>query len=742
VIPLQASIQKRRPLRLLVAGIAMLAAVTTLAILYGIFPGLRPSAGMQQFFLGLAACYAEHLPESIRCDAVAQPGGYTTMFGLPVVLMISALYRLGLALDMAGMAVEAVMVAVAALGAHRLFTALGMRTRLSMLMVFVFLSSPIVFAQDSFGPLRLGFALVPLYGWLDYHFAKRIRRVDRRGELLRLALAGLLVLSISRSFALYTDGYSFIMGLLLSAALVGSQWLPVARAGRTVRATLLPLVFALPTLVAYIAYRSYVGGAVESTVMPIDYFRGQGVDLFALAVPSMMHWLPGALGWSHQLTGWMTYSDGPNVTLVYLGWSLIIPALVLTAKVIRGRGPESVRGEAMLLVAMTVAVLILSLGPSLKVADFREQPRPERGIVFDDYRMPESAATLSLGTDWVYQHVPGVRNMRAVYRWLLLAKLGLVILAGLFLECMLRRNGRRPVAYLVVALLLLELMPDIVARFTYGERNYRQYHALVEDALGSLKATGLTGRRVVFVNSDPDGGANHYLANFLCPLADLRCFNLGGDKSLQVARLEWPHALRELSRGRHVVSNLRELLLDRSVDHVVMPLFSLRQAAYYWPPSAADVRQRLEYARKVADGIPARIERQAWFVVLRADAAQLRDMRSERAPEAGKVVEIDGWGPSAAEPEDGFNVQSDGRSSFWVRVMAISEPMGRFALVLDGEEMETFHRGRIISARFWKESDLRALETGEYPLQILDRESNRIQDLGMFKIVSRRPAGQ
>lgn len=721
--------------RMLLVFVMLVAAILVLGILYGVFPGLRPSAGMRQFFLGLAACYAEHLPTGIRCDAIAQPAGYTTMFGLPVVLVVALLYKFGVALDLAGLIVEAAFIALAAWGAHRLFVALGMRAWLSWIMVFLFISSPIVFAQDGYGPLRLGFALVPLYGWLDFHFARRIRTGDG-STTLRTMLVGLVVLSLSRSFGLYTDGYSFMMGLMLSASLLGSQWLLAAWQRRWIAVAVLPALFVVPTLVAYVGYRAYVGETVESAVMPIDFFRGQGVDLFALAVPSAMQWFASALGWAHQLDGWKSFSDGPNVLLVYLGLFLVLPALVFAAMVFLGRGLRRLRVEAVLVTMMTIAALILSLGPSLKIADFRDQPPPGRSIVFNDYLMPESAASLSLGTDWIYLDVPGVQNMRAVYRWMLLVKLGLLILAGMLLETLLTRDRRHPLAFVLIGLLVIELLPNVPERINYGERQYRHHHSFVDQALASLKSMGLEGSRVAFVNADPGPESNHYLANFVCPLADLKCFNLGGDKSLQVARLEWPKALRELSRGRHVVGNLRELMLGSSVDHVVMPLFSLRHAAYWWPPQDAVVEQHLEYARKIARQIPAEVERHDWFVRLRADKSVLRAGIRDEPAQAGTIVEIDAWGPQRIARGSGFNIQSDGRSAFWIRLAEVSGPLGRFVLVFDGEQLETFHGGDIISARFWKEDDLQALASGDYPVQILDRETNRIQDIGVFQVVA------
>jgi len=722
--------------RMVLVLVAVVGAILVLSILYGIFPGLRPTAGMRQFFLGLAACYAEHLPTAIRCDAIAQPAGYTTMFGLPVVLLVSLLYKAGVALDLASQIVEAAFIALAAWGAHRLFLALGMRGWLSWVIVFLFLASPIVFAQDGYGPLRLGFALVPLYGWLDFHFAQRLARSNDsdRSTLFRVLVIGFLVLSLSRTFALYTDGYSFMMGMMLSATLLGSQCLSMAWQRRWVSMAVLPLLFIVPTMVAYVGYRAYVGATVESTVMPLDFFRGQGVDLFALAVPSTTQWFASALGWAHQLSGWMTFSDGPNVSLVYLGWFLVLPALVLAVMALIGRGLQRFRLEALLLATMTLAALILSLGPSLKIADFRDQPPPDRSIVFNDYLMPESAATASLGTDWIYMEVPGVQNMRAVYRWMLLVKLGLLILAGMFLEALLKRDPRHPLAFGLIVLLMIELLPNLPARIQYGESQYRHHHAFVDQALASLQSMGLEGGRVVFVNAEANAGSNHYLANFLCPLADLKCFNLGGDKSLLIARLEWPKALRELSRARYVVGNLRQLLLGSTVDHVVMPLFSLRHAAYWWPPHESVVQQHLEYAREIARQIPAEVERHDWFVVLRADKSGLSAGPLDEPLQSGPVVDIEAWGPRGVAYGSGFNVQNDGRSAFWVKLAEASDPLDRLVLVFDGEQLETFHGGDVISGRFWKESELRGREPGDYQLQILDRETNRIQDIGEFRI--------
>lgn len=713
-------------------ALAVVMGASLLTIVYGLAPGLLPSAGMQQFFLGLARCYAEHLP-ALRCDAVAQPAGYTTVFGLPYVLPVAVLDRLGMPLLLAGRAVELAYLALALAGGVALCRTLAMRWSIALLVSGLLLVSPIVYAQDNYGPLRIGFSLLAFYGWVDLAMARRIALCRNAAALFAVSVMAIIASTIVRSMALFMDGYSFVMGLMLSAAVITPVvgGLVVRQRGTPAAAAL--LVYCIPTVLAYWLYTTYVGSAVEEAVMPIDFFRGQGVDLYALAVPSAMQGWAAMLDLHHSLNGWMTYSDGPSVQYVYPGWALIIAAIATCGVFLRRARADRRMPAVMALAAMLLAALVLAMGPSLKLADFREEPPPGRFIEFSDYLMPASAATATLGTAWLYQSVPGVRNMRAVYRWMLLVKLGALIVAGLLLDWMADRRRWRYPALILALLIVAESVPNVAERFARGQQQLDTYQAFQNDALDSLRKMGLEGKRVLLLPYEPDGDWNHFTANFLCPMAALECFNVGGDKSLVMAKSSWPLELRELSRGRWVQSNVEALLFNPVIDEIVIPLFSLRGAAYVWPPSTRQVEDNLQEALALAESAGASATRQGWFVRLsrpESESPVAAPVRLDAPP-----IEVADWGPRSGSFGHGFNVQMDGRSAFWVLFSEGSSPRDAYMLSLDERVLETFNDARVLSGRLAYRSDRDSFPPGRYPLRLHDRASGRVIVLGEFEVL-------
>lgn len=709
-----------------------------LAFLYKLGPGLLPSAGMQQFFLGLAKCYAGDLP-ALRCDSIAHPEGYKIAFGLPYVLPVAVLERVGLPLILAGKLVALAFLMVALVGATELSRNLGMRFFIALSIAALFLMSPIVYAQDGYGPLRLGFALLPLYVWTDQRIVQRLASVDERRALIAVFFTSVVMLSLVRTFALFMDGYSFVMALALSGALILARSIGYLASREYRRALMLLGVFCISVLVAYLLYRAYVGASVENTVMPIDFFRGQGVDLYALLVPSAMHWWAEMSGLHHQLNGWLTYSDGPNVAFVYLGISLV-PFLLLAAVLVFRRAVDITQKQNLITLSLVFLFgFLLALGPSLKLADFRDEPPPPRSIQFSDYLMPESAATLSLRTDWLYQEVPGIRNMRAVYRWMLLVKLAILLIAGLVLEHLSRSGSGKVWVIPLMILMLIDLAPNFPQQSGSGKKNLVQFRSFEADALSSFVRLGLQGKRVLLVPASTNADWNHFTANYLCPLSGAKCFNLGGDKSLMQARLSWPNAIREISRGRWVEGNLASIAGGDHVDELLIPLFSLREAAYRWPPSPHQVKMQLEQAERLARSAGLAGERSGWFYRL---APHSGHPSSREAKSEASDLNIVRWGPKAGSFAEGFNVQHDGRSAFWVLFNEEQPPEQAYVLLLGSLELETFNAGAVLSGRLISPSDAERLSPGSYSLKILDRATGSVSEVGTFELLESDVVGR
>jgi hypothetical protein len=94
------------------------------------------------------------------------------------------------------------------------------------------------------------------------------------------------------------------------------------------------------------------------------------------------------------------------------------------------------------------------------------------------------------------------------------------------------------------------------------------------------------------------------------------------------------------------------------------------------------------------------------------------------------------WGPKAGSFVKGFNIQSDGRSAFWILFDENQLPEEAFVLLLDGLELETFNAGAVLSGRLLRASDRARFEPGgKYPLEIRDRASGRTWPVGLFEVL-------
>ncbi len=371
----------------------------------------------------------------------------------------------------------------------------------------------------------------------------------------------------------------------------------------------------LSIVVAYGLYSKYLG--VEAfTPMPTDFFRGQGIDLFALAAPSSAIWLFARLGWHHTLTASEAYSDGHNLTDVYIGWIFIVMALAGVA--IAWRRRISNRVLVGLVVGGAVAFL-LALGPSLKIADFRSAVNRPGGLPAGaDYTMRSDEATITTGLAWVYTHVPGINTMRALYRWELLVRLALIALVLVSLTWM-AAHGWRWVVLLVVALLTLETLPSFASARERTARADATVEAFTADVVAPLKEFLEPGERVLLVNPAPGGsGANSYLSNWICPMLEVSCYNAGGDKGIELARKSQPAAaVAAMASSEGLAANVAELFRSDAVDAVVLVNFDMRANAYYWPTAEGARLTSLAAASSIVGSGEYEVAVTPWAIVLR-----------------------------------------------------------------------------------------------------------------------------
>jgi hypothetical protein len=577
--------------RLGFAGAATLS-LAGMLFLHGAVPFLAmPTLGQAVWSTGFAQSFANESVLTIHAANFGVPRPAAIAFGLagawPAGLFIAA----GLHPADAYSAMAALWLSLAFFCAYALARLVGVGATLSLGGAALWLSAPIIWAHAGYSMLGLGIALLP------YYFLCALLLLLREPRPVYAALHILACV-----VAAFMDGYTFVM-FVAGAALIGA-WLHAHSPPR--RRTLLR--WALPVhlagvLIAYVLYVSYVGTFHYERV-PLEAFRAWGLDLAFFALPTEgVHWLPDALGWSSARSEERFFGDA-SVWRTTFALPLVLAALWAWWRTRR----NSALATGLLLAL--VAGFYLALGPSLKV----HAVRAAGGAT--GKAMAAHEATVPTGSAWVSAHVPGMRDMRAPYRWLALAVFSAWLLVMSWLAC----GGRAPL--IVAAAIGVLNLPHIPQKWNEDAHYRTMFLQIDAELLQDLRRFLARGERVAFL---PYG--NDMLAGYLAARLHLSAYNIGGDKNLAEARRQWPETLRQMSMGTIEAGFAAQalLLLARGeADGVVLPYVDLLWAAHRWPTSA-------EYRESLGPVIRAMRESNLAEVVEREHFALVRLNASARA---------------------------------------------------------------------------------------------------------------
>lgn len=514
------------------------------------------------------------------------PLGFPFVAGLPFYYLAAFISVIsGLSSYMSSLVAGIIFLLVALVSMVYLLRRLGVNRFVAVICSYLFLSLSMNYGQARYGSMMYGFVLMPLYVLIDFLFINYLRR----DGLSRYKTAGFFLLyTFVKTFALFMDGYSFVISstasFFIMAAFVGGNY--VSRRNVTVnkgrwflKSNVLAgvSIFVVAHLIALSLYKLYVPGGASYSIMPLDVFRSEGADLITFLVPGHGLWFLDWLG----LTRWWDYrafyGDGCNVLYNYLGYTILFMFV----------GFFSLREKKSYFVkALVVAgffTLVMSIGPSLKINDTRTSFEKSGHVVTSDYFMPEEAATLNLHTGFIYLHVPGLKNMRVLTRWLLLFKFVMLICAGLFLTFLVEKKKYILAAFLIV-FSLLEMQPDVLAINSQYQKNYAEMVAF-DPVLSSLKKYVHKNDRVFFLSDE-----NDYMANYICSDLDIRCYNNGGDKNMELSWKYLPREIQYLRRYKrfppYIINSVVASAMSRGLlDVLVIPFFNLRWDSYKWPPT-------------------------------------------------------------------------------------------------------------------------------------------------------------
>lgn len=540
------------PARLLLDSLKLVLLVSGFVyalIVNGAIPGLfTPTLGQAVWLTGFAASFAESGAGSIFAQHLGIPEPAAIALGLPMAIVAALALKAGAPPPDAYALACLVWLAVGFWGAWSLCRLLGTNGIYATFGATIWLTFPVIWQHADYSAVSIGIALLPAY----YYSALRVIQGDGF-HLPRYLL--FLFFAVTASFM---DGYTFIMFASASLATLAKVLVLDKDKPRFRRTALL---ISAGFVVSAVLYSSYSSSAEFK--YPVDFFRGWGVDLTFIAVPTQgILWVFDWLGMSAARSQQMYFGDAS----VYISTFSIFPIFFALVFFLSNYGNKKYK---YLFFGIGIIALYLALGPSFKFNSLR--------IEGTSPLMPPEYAVAPTGTAILWKKVPGLYNMRAVYRWTALAIMAFWAVAMIGLA---DRRLPRMAAILILSLLAVANLPHFGNLTDRYAANRTAFIQLDTDLQRVMKPVLNPGETVAFL---PTG--NDFLVNFLAPRLGIRSFNIGGDKNAAVARRYWPKEMRDAADARTPDAFALGVVnvLIGTADAVAVPYIDLLWSAHIWP---------------------------------------------------------------------------------------------------------------------------------------------------------------
>lgn len=600
--------------RLVVFPLSFATCLAYVLSMYGFVPGSSQVPLTALSGTGAIQCLHDQGVASLWtwCMSLGLPIGAPRLTGLPQVYAGWLLtYVPGVDAWTAHQLSNAAFVAVAFGASLALLRRWGAPRWIALLTTTAYLTATNLLILNGFEYTFLGYILLPAYAYA----ALRILDTMNAGRWLRAVFAS-FGLSL---FMVFTEGYSFFGAGLVIACLVVAWIFRAVRRSHLRQALAGGALWAAAAGSAALLYVIWLPEGAFETESGIQAFGLYGVDLTSLFIPSTTMLYPGILGIAPPRMA--LWGVPASINYNYLGYATLALALGFLVASLRTRrtraGPTEAdskvtagrsTSELRALAVAGVIALVLSFGPVLKVG----QTLPEL-----------TAAVFDLPTRWAYENVPGLSEMRAVHRWLVVTRWCLMMLsAGALTMLWTRWRGSRVlrglVVVLVAALATVETAANISTEQRMRTESVERVAFLRDGIVAEADDLVRKGETVLML---PSG--NDFLANYLVPMVGARSYNVGVDKNYALSVSHWPAPIRA-ARANYGPESADVLCtaLRSDIDAVLLPYMSPYFGPLLHGNDPAAEAERRTWALHLAADPRFKAEVGDWLTVLRAADAR------------------------------------------------------------------------------------------------------------------------
>lgn len=594
---------------------AWCAVLLLLLVLHGTLPVVNaPNMLVQASFPGRAMCLEETGSFfKLTCARIGYPIGYRNIEGFPIVAGVALIHRLtGIGLVDAVQVFYSLFILVGGLSLSWWIWRMSGSLVAGLLSTLLYYGSVFLLAYTFLADLYPGLLLFPFFVVGGIVILDALKAALEHGDAPRLILVSIAQVAILE-FAVLVSGYVYVIAVLtlgiwcLVAAVTASRESRKHIPGHVGLLVLFGVLLVAPGLI----YQTLIFRA-PTPASSLDLMRGQAVDLMTMFVPTQ-RWLLfaqllhiGPPSWN----GAAFYGTGQNSNFNYVG--VITPLAGGAAVLMAALRKLRLRRAIITLGIVWLAGFVLSLGPSLKVADTR--PAGASTSAYSLWEMAPEWATLAMPTEPLYR-MPLINTMRYTYRWQLMSRFALAALLGLFIAQLYSRS--KLLAAVLCLLATVESMPTAVLHAQQTPTFNRAYGEAFKAQVLIPLAPYVENQRVLFLPA-----ANDYLIALIAPFTRTYSYNVSFDKEMRRIQPLQPRPItsaeRAFSQGTLAPVDVCQLLKKNLVDRVVFTYFSLNKG---WSRKAVDVAayRRPVEALKLDDFPGLVTKEEQFFLVVSSD---------------------------------------------------------------------------------------------------------------------------
>jgi hypothetical protein len=493
---------------------------------------------------------------------------------------------------------------------------------ISITFSFFFLLQPFIKAHiSSYGVIGINLALIPLYILIDII----IFEVVYNSKKFILILFCFFAFFITKLFALFMNGYGFVISSISSGCFFLFFLIKNIKEKKYYNSIFLGLLFFISYILTYFLYSSYIGKS-EYNVMDINFFRAMGVDLVTLFLPHKSLFLIFRnLNIGVLYNPLAFYSDGSSVYFNYIGYFILITS-ILSFLFFKKK-----REYFYVIMAASLISFVLSLGPSIKFNNQRNIENIEviGNITSEDYLMPKDKALFSLNMDFVFTKIPGIKNMRSIYRFLVLFKFFLLLSSAIFIDNLLRDKKFNKIGYFLLIMIFFEYFPNLPYYFDKYYQRYTFYKNIEKDLISELKKY-LIKKEVIFFLSQE----NDFMADYISSRLDIETYNKGGDKRIELIYKYLPYTIKKLReysnyKVEDIILFIKKGFDENLYDALIFPYFNMRWASYYWPPE----KDYIDNEKIKFEPILKYFEKNSDYILIKSEFFSLLRLKNKKVKE-------------------------------------------------------------------------------------------------------------